>query len=65
MIEEIGIIAGEVYRVLEQNGPMTVAQLKTALKTDTFLIDAAIGWLARENNIYFEKYRASFKIALR
>ena len=52
----IGEMAGKIYRALEKNGPMEDAALKKEVEiTDTNLFNQAIGWLAREDKINFEK----------
>ena len=48
---EIGVTAGEVYRVLEANGPASAAQLKKATGCKDKTIHQAIGWLAREDKV--------------
>ena len=48
---EIGLTAGEVYRVLEVNGPASAAQLKKATGCKDKAIHQAIGWLAREDKV--------------
>jgi hypothetical protein len=50
--EEFGKNAGEIWKTLNNYGPLTELKLKetTKLKEDEFYV--AIGWLARENKIY-------------
>ncbi len=65
MMQAIGETAGKVYRALETKGAMRVSQLKTETQADTFTLHAAIGWLAREGKIDFQKKGRSIVIALR
>jgi len=51
MQNTIGETAGQVYRVLESGGQMTLAKLKTVTQANVFTLNAAIGWLAREDKI--------------
>jgi len=51
MNEEIGKMAGEIWRALEANGETTLAKLKKDLKAASPLFDWAVGWLAREDKI--------------
>jgi hypothetical protein len=64
MINEIGETAGKVYQILEKNGELTIAKLKTATKATDFLLSAAIGWLARENKIQIAQKGKFIKISL-
>jgi Winged helix-turn-helix domain (DUF2582) len=65
MKETIGEMAGSVWNILNEKGSQTVAKLKTALKADAFVLDAAIGWLAREGKIEISKAKASITIKLK
>ena len=65
MLNLIGEMAGSVYNELSANGPATVTKLKTALKADAFTLDAAIGWLAREDKVEVTKSGKSVKVTLK
>ena len=52
--EEIGTLAGKVWALLNEK-PMTVKQLKPALKMKETEICCAIGWLSRESKLVVEK----------
>lgn len=65
MNDKIGEMAGMVWNALNHKGSLTVAKLKTALKADTFILDAAIGWLAREDKIDVSKTKSSITITLK
>ena len=53
---EIGINAGRIWNLLNEQGEHSVKDLKKKLKLSERDLNMAIGWLARENNIYqFEK----------
>ncbi len=64
MNEHIGEMAGHVWHQLDQQGPMTVSHLKEAVGAPSELLHQAIGWLARENKISFQKNGRSLKIIL-
>jgi len=51
MNEEIGTMAGIIWRTLEANGEVTLTKLKKDLKAASPLFDWAIGWLAREDKV--------------
>jgi len=53
MKEKIGINAGLVWQALS-NGKLEVKALKKAVKLTEKDLYAALGWLAREEKIFFE-----------
>ena len=65
MNNAIGEMAGNVWKVLSEKGSLTIAKLKTALKADPFILDAAIGWLAREDKVDISKTSSSVTISLK
>ncbi len=65
MIQSIGETAGKVYHALQSEGPLTLTRLKTSTGRDAFTLNAAIGWLAREDKIIVTKKGRSVTIALR
>ncbi len=62
---EIGETAGRVWQVLSSDGPQTVAQLKKKLKEAGDLVDFALGWLAREDNIEITREKKDFRVQLK
>ncbi|MBU9888742.1 MAG: winged helix-turn-helix domain-containing protein [Candidatus Omnitrophica bacterium] len=60
----IGETAGKIYKALEKGGEQTVAKVHKEVGGDLDLFNQAIGWLARENNINFNKLGKSVKISL-
>ena len=65
MNEQIGEMAGYVWKQLSQQGPMTVNRLKDSVGVSPDLLHQALGWLAREDKLNFEKNGRSVKIALK
>lgn len=51
---EIGLNAGKVWRLLSNNERWTYDELKSKIDLSDRDLNAAIGWLARENKIDFE-----------
>lgn len=64
MHEEIGTMAGAIWKVLHTNGELTLSQLKKQSKAKTPLFDWAIGWLARENKIAITQQKRTVRIRL-
>ena len=65
MITEIGIVAGEIWQILDQMDRCDVEQLCATLKRPPELILMSLGWLCREGHIRLirqdEGYVASLK----
>ena len=66
MNEEIGLVAGAIWKTLDANGEMTLTSLRKEIAAENMLFDWAIGWLAREDKIEltFTKKRA-FRVCLK
>lgn len=62
---QVGEAAGEVWRLLNQGGPQTLAQLKKKLNGSSELVGFAVGWLAREDKLEFYKEKRSIVVRLR
>ncbi len=66
MVNEIGETAGEIWAALdENNGAMTVSQLKKKTKLPEDLLCMGIGWLAREDKLQFSGTSESFEVSLK
>ena len=65
MNKKIGEIAGKVWKTLEENGEMSVAQLKKTVEKNAFLLDSSIGWLAREEKVSITQKGNSVRVALK
>jgi hypothetical protein len=64
MKEKIGSDAGLVWQVLDVQGPKSVKELKKAAKLSDKEIYAAIGWLAREEKLFFNQEEDDLFISL-
>ena len=62
--EEIGHVAGDVWRVLSDSGGQTLAALKKSVGAPDELVLAALGWLAREDKLAFETNGRSVTVSL-
>jgi hypothetical protein len=65
MSEEIGTMAGAIWKTLEANGEMTLTKLKKELKAKSPLFDWAIGWLAREDKIILTTEKRTTRVSLK
>ncbi len=62
---QIGQTAGMVYRLLEEKKESTTTDLARDLKVPHDVLQMALGWLAREDRIKFDRVRTSLKISLK
>jgi transcription initiation factor IIE alpha subunit len=62
---KIGETAGKIHRQLQQKKEATPTELIKAVKVPYDELQMALGWLARENKIKFEKVKTRLKITLR
>jgi len=65
MVTSIGVTAGKIWQQLDAKGESTVAKLKKAVDADTFSVNAAIGWLAREDKVELTKSGNTIKVRLK
>ena len=65
MNEQIGRVAGSIWRTLNANGQMTLTSLKKEIEAEPFLFDWAIGWLAREDKIDLTREKRSWRVCLK
>lgn len=63
--DKVGDTAGEVWRILNDSGPQTVAQLKKKLNGTGDVLNFALGWLAREDKIDITVEKKNFKVSLK
>jgi len=65
MVHEIGETAGDIWRTLDEEGPLRLSTLKKQMKVSDALFFMAIGWLARENKVNFEAEGRGFNVRLK
>jgi hypothetical protein len=65
MESQIGEAAGKLWQALHTGGPMGKAQIAKATRLPTDLLNQAIGWLARESKLTFEKGKNGVVLGLR
>jgi len=51
MRDQIGLVAGKVWRTLETKGEVSLPQLPKLLKEKETTVYQALGWLAREGKV--------------
>ena len=54
-VQQIGEVAGEVWQILSENGPMSFSKLAKEIDAPRDIVSSGIGWLAREEKICFDE----------
>jgi hypothetical protein len=62
---EIGETAGQVWKLLESDGPQTLAMVKKKVSAKPGYVEYALGWLAREDKIEFAVDKRTCRITLK
>jgi hypothetical protein len=52
--EAIGRAAGDIWKLLAEQGPIPFRELARSLDEDRDLVAMAVGWLSRENKLSFK-----------
>jgi hypothetical protein len=65
MQEEIGTVAGAIWKALAENSGCTLPKLRKSVGAKSPVFDWAIGWLARENKIEIMREKKSFLVRLK
>ncbi len=63
--DQIGHTAGEVWQLLQQDGPQSLARLRRQLNGHGELPVLAVGWLAREDKVDLLPDRKSLRVQLK
>jgi predicted transcriptional regulator len=64
LVETIGVTAGEIWRVLLEQGELTTTQLAKQVNAPRDQVMQAVGWLAREGKIRYEQRARSKVVSL-
>ena len=64
MIEKMGINAGKVWTILDDNGRQNVKDLRKAAKLIDKDLRAALGWLGREGKVAMEEVEKDIFVSL-
>jgi hypothetical protein len=64
-VSEIGEVAGLIWKVLSDGGPMTMAKLVKGVGEPRDSVMQALGWLAREDKVNIEEEGRSRVVSLR
>lgn len=64
-VSQIGETAGIIWRLLQDNGPQTIAKLAKEVDAPRDVVMQALGWLAREDKITIDEEARSRLVSLR
>ena len=64
-LKTIGDLAGKVWKTLGQKDKVALTTLPKLLEEDGALVNQAVGWLAREDKIDFEKQGRAVYVKLK
>jgi len=65
MITEIGIVAGEIWHVLDGHGETSLQDIMQGIDRPRDTVLMSLGWLAREGHVVVDPANGDFKINLR
>ena len=64
-VESIGVVAGQVWHYLQENGSVTLSKLARDVDAPRDLVMQGVGWLAREDKIVFEARARNKTVSLK
>ena len=65
MFHTIGETAGEIWRLLNQEGPMCISTIVSKVKQPQSAVYMGIGWLAREDKLVFTETKRGMSISIK
>jgi len=64
MFHTIGETAGEIWRLLESEGPLSTSRILNNMKQPQAVVLMGIGWLAREGKLVFTETKRGMSISV-
>ena len=65
MFHTIGQAAGEIWRLLKEEGPLSVSAIASKVKQRQAVVYMGIGWLAREDKLIYTQTRRGMLLSLK
>lgn len=65
MITELGIVAGDIWNLLDKSEESELTDIVTTLEKPRDTILMSLGWLAREGHVKLSRQGENYKIFLR
>jgi predicted ArsR family transcriptional regulator len=63
MFHTIGETAGEIWRLLSNEGPMSISAVAGRIKQSQTAVHMGIGWLAREDKLTFTETKRGMQLS--
>lgn len=63
--DEIGLVAGDIWKLLDDQGELSLPAIRKSVEASNDLTVAAVGWLAREDKLEFKASGRTVKLKLR
>ena len=64
MITEIGIVAGDIWHILDTKSPVYLKDILKEIDASHDMILMSLGWLAREGHVNVHKNKNDYQIKL-
>ena len=65
MFHAIGQTAGEIWKLLKEEGAMSPATIVRRTKQPQAMVNMGIGWLAREDKLVFTQTKQGMSLSLK
>ncbi|MBI4396151.1 MAG: winged helix-turn-helix domain-containing protein [Elusimicrobia bacterium] len=65
MWNDIGQLAGDVWRYLDLHGETSTLKLRSSLKISQSLLFLALGWLGREGKIHIVSSDRGYRVSIK
>jgi len=65
MFHTIGATAGEIWKLLKDEGPCYASAIASKMKQPQSIVNMGIGWLAREDKVAFTQTKQGMSISLK
>lgn len=65
MITELGIVAGEIWHLLDQKEELSLSQIMGGINRSQDVVLMSLGWLAREGHVVLRKEDEDYRVSLR
>jgi predicted transcriptional regulator len=65
MFQTIGEAAGEIWKILKEEGPLSISAIAGRTNRPQTLVYMGIGWLAREDKLVFTETKKGTSISLK
>ena len=65
MKDRIGVVAGQIWHLLNEQGELTPIKIKAQLGLSNTMLYLALGWLSREDKLNIEPFEYTYRISLK